>query len=197
MARVRGLRWVWEVVVVCGITATISHAQVTFNTLVDFNQTDGKWPQLMTFVQGVDGSLYGTTSRGGDVCGFDGCGTIFKVAPSGALTTLYQFCAQTGCPDGSGPQETLVLANNGDFYGVTIEDGGLACSSTCGTIFKITPEGTLTTLHTFCALAKCPDGNAPAGGLVQARTEISTVQLSSGTSSTIPVRSSKLRQPVS
>ncbi|MGC2477677.1 MAG: choice-of-anchor tandem repeat GloVer-containing protein [Candidatus Sulfotelmatobacter sp.] len=168
MARVRGWRWIYWVCLLCAATAISSQAQITFTTLVTFNQTNGEEPDNLALIQGVDGNFYGTTYYGGDVCGFSGCGTIFKVTTSGTLTTLYQFCAQTGCPDGSRPLGTLVLATNGDFYGVTNENGGISCSGGCGTIFKMTPEGTLSTLHTFCVLAKCPDGNAPAGGLVQA-----------------------------
>ena len=37
-----------------------------------------------------------------------------------------------------------------------------------GTVFKITPGGTLTTLHSFCSQANCTDGSVPSAGLVQA-----------------------------
>jgi uncharacterized repeat protein (TIGR03803 family) len=50
-------------------------------------------------VQGINGNLYGTTFAGGD----NGFGTVFDVTPSGTLTTLYSFCAESGCPDGSSP----------------------------------------------------------------------------------------------
>ena len=168
MVKIRGWRWVCGAFLFCALSATISLAQGTFTTLFTFDQTDGDQPTDLTLVQGVDGNLYGTTYYGGDVCGFNGCGTIFKITPSGTLTTLYQFCAQTGCPDGDRPLGTLVLATDGDFYGVTNGGGNAACAGGCGTIFKITQGGTLTTLHNFCALAKCADGNSPAGGLVQA-----------------------------
>ena len=44
-------------------------------------------------------------------------GTVFKITPSGTLTTLYSFCAQSGCTDGATPEAALVHAPNADFYG--------------------------------------------------------------------------------
>ena len=169
MLRVSRWRWVRGMVVFCGATAMFSSAQVTYTTLVNFNRTDGESPFAMALVQGVDGSLYGTTSAGGIVCGGSyGCGTIFTTTPSGGLTTLYQFCSQTGCTDGTQPMGTLVQANDGNFYGITNGGGRSSCTSACGTIFKVSPTGSFTTLHTFCTLAKCADGKSPYGGLLQA-----------------------------
>jgi uncharacterized repeat protein (TIGR03803 family) len=155
----------------CIATVIVSRAQASLTTLVDFDQTNGKWPYLAALVQGTDGTFYGTTLFGGasDLC-FPGCGTIFKMTPSGTLTTLYSFCSLPGCPDGRGPVGTLVEGATGDFYGVTgCGDTITACSNSFGTVFKITPGGGLTTLYSFCALANCADGEAPGGGLVQAR----------------------------
>jgi len=47
-------------------------------------------------VQATDGNLYGTTTSGGANDG----GTVFKITPSGTMTTLYSFCSQSGCADG-------------------------------------------------------------------------------------------------
>lgn len=113
---------------------------------------DGQNPQV-NLVQATNGDLYGTTSLGGA----NAMGTVFKMTPSGALTTLYSFCSQSGCPDGSG-FAPLVQATNGDLYGTTVAGG----ESGYGTIFKITPGGTLTTLHSFDGT----DGEYP-GGLIQ------------------------------
>jgi uncharacterized repeat protein (TIGR03803 family) len=98
--------------------------------------------------------------------GVYGGGTLFKITPTGTLTTLYSFCAQTHCTDGSDPRGNLVQATDGNFYGTT-ELGG-ADTSDCdgygfGTVFRITPAGTLTTLHSF----SFTDGAYPEGGLVQ------------------------------
>src|SRR5580698_8628829 len=85
-------------------TAIASPAQ-TFTTLVNFNYTNGANPYLMSLVQGTDANLYGTTEGGGA----NGEGTVFKVTPTGTLTTLYSFCAKTNCTDGSVPFSGLVL----------------------------------------------------------------------------------------
>ena len=118
------------------------------------NCADGANPAA-GLVLGPDGNFYGTTPLGGDSngCGFPyGCGTVFKVTPSGVLTTLYTF--EVTSP-GDGPVGGLVLGNDGNFYGTTGSEGG------DGTIFKITPKGVLTALHYFGG----PDGLYPFGGL--------------------------------
>ena len=85
-------------------------------------------------------------------------GTVFKITPSGTLTTLYSFCSQSGCTDGHSPYAGLVQATNGDFYGTTLYGGA---NPYCGTVFKITPSGTLTTLYSFCSQSGCTDGANP------------------------------------
>jgi uncharacterized repeat protein (TIGR03803 family) len=120
---------------------------------------DGRKP-FAGLVQAVDGNLYGTTLTGGA----KGYGTVFKVTPSGAFTTLHSFCSQSGCPDGEFPQTGLVQATNGNLYGTTIVGGAYGT----GTIFEITPGGTLTTLYNVCSQSGCPDGNYLYAGLIQA-----------------------------
>jgi uncharacterized repeat protein (TIGR03803 family) len=151
-----------------GIAASIASAQsdesdaggVKFATLHSFSGTDGDTPQA-GLVQATNGDLYGTAALAGP----NGWGTIFKITPNGALTTLYNFCSQSGCADGAHPAAKLVQATNGDLYGTT-EFGGIANPScylgTCGTIFKITPSGAFTTVYSFCAQAGCYDGDGPS-----------------------------------
>jgi uncharacterized repeat protein (TIGR03803 family) len=127
--------------------------------LHSFGGTDGENPQA-GLVQATNGDLYGTTYEGGA----NGYGTVFKIAPSGKLTMLYSFCAQGGkCADGANPVAALIQATNGNFYGTTVygAKGG-------GTVFKITPGGTVATLYSFCSKRKCTDGAGPAGALIQA-----------------------------
>jgi uncharacterized repeat protein (TIGR03803 family) len=131
------------------------------------NCIDGSGPEA-ALVQATDGNFYGTTVGGGT----QGYGTVYEVTPTGKLTTLYSFCPQTGCPDGAFPSAGLVQATDGNFYGTT-EMGGAGSSSCpgnagCGTVFKITPAGQLTTLYSFCSHTKCTDGSYPWAGLVQA-----------------------------
>ena len=115
-------------------------------------------------IQAADGNFYGTTQYGGsNTCYLDpvwnqGCGTVFKLTPTGQLTTLHSFDGT----DGWLPMGGLVQATNGNFYGTTTRGGATATS--LGTVFEITPGGELTTLHSFDAT----DGSAPFGSLVQA-----------------------------
>jgi uncharacterized repeat protein (TIGR03803 family) len=125
--------------------------------------TDGASPHA-GLIQGIDGNFYGTTLFGGayDNCStYDpsGCGTVFKITPQGKLTTIYSFCSQSGCTDGSEPYAGLVQGTDGNFYGTT-EFGG---ANNGGTVFKLTPNGTLTTLYSFCSQNDCADGEGPLG----------------------------------
>jgi uncharacterized repeat protein (TIGR03803 family) len=135
----------------------------TLTTLYSFctqsGCADGEYPQGV-LVQATNGDFYGTTLSGGA----NGWGTVFKITPSGTLTTLYSFCSQSACTDGAFPQAGLVDATNGDFYGTTYYGG----ANGQGTVFKISPAGTLTTLYNFCSQSGCTDGQNPSAGLIQA-----------------------------
>lgn len=147
---------------VCGTSVRATAA--TFSSLYSFctqsNCPNGSLPNGWP-VQGYDGNFYGTTASGG----INNNGTVFRITPSGALATLHVF---TGNTDGSSPS-ALILATDGNFYGTTSQ-GGPNCkqgNDRCGTVFKITPLGTLTTLYTFCARSSCSDGFSPAAALVE------------------------------
>jgi uncharacterized repeat protein (TIGR03803 family) len=147
----------------CGIVfklTTTSGFTVLYTFCSQQNCADGAAP-LGVLAQGTDGNFYGTTSQGGanTSCGSggaSGCGTVFKITSDGKLTTLYSFCSQTNCTDGSGPEWGLIQAIDGNFYGTT-----------SSTIFKISPAGQLTTLYTFCSQQNCTDGVGSGGALVQ------------------------------
>jgi uncharacterized repeat protein (TIGR03803 family) len=103
-------------------------------TLHNFNWTDGAYPEA-ALIQGTDGNFYGTTSSGG---AHGVGGTLFVITAQGNLTTLYNFCSQTNCADGTGPFESLIQATNGEFYGTTFAGGtSLRCSGGCGTAFSL------------------------------------------------------------
>ena len=97
--------------------------------------------------------------------GAHGHGTVFRITPSGTLTTLYSFCSQSACTDGATPYAGLIQATDGNLYGTTAGGGA---RNNDGTVFKITPTGTLTTLHRFCFQSGCADGAGPLSGLIQA-----------------------------
>jgi uncharacterized repeat protein (TIGR03803 family) len=91
--------------------------------------------------------------------GTSGKGNFFRITPGGALTTLYSF---SGGNDGSSPASVLVQGADGNFYG-TATMGGLGQR---GTVFRLTPNGALTTLHPFGDLI-LKDGVSPLAGVVQ------------------------------
>jgi uncharacterized repeat protein (TIGR03803 family) len=148
----------------------------TLTTLYSFcaqpNCTDGLNP-IGPLVQAANGNFYGTTVYGGSnsTC-IAGCGTIFEITPTGSLTTLYSFCSQPNCADGvpGGDPTSLIQGTDGNLYGTTTVGGNTTSgvnSNGYGTIFKITPSGTLTTIYTFCPVSGCLDGGYPDAGLVQ------------------------------
>jgi uncharacterized repeat protein (TIGR03803 family) len=115
----------------------------------------------------LHGAFYGTTESGGThdcalTGSFLGCGTVFKLTPTGKFTLLYSF---TGGSDGAYPNG--LVAANGNLYGTAGSTYG------CGTVFEVTPSGHETTLYQF----KGSDGCAPAsltyaGGAFYGTTEI-------------------------
>lgn len=139
----------------------------TLTTLHSFGGTDGEFPYA-ALVQATDGNLYGATTQGGTHQG----GTIFRITPAATFSTIYNFCSKKNCVDGSAPFGTLVQGTDGNLYG-TANYGGAnntsGCNGNgCGTVFRITTGGELTTVHSFCSEANCADGAAPETGLAQA-----------------------------
>lgn len=109
-------------------------------------------------VRGLDGNFYGTTQWGGT----NGCGTIFKVTPQGAFTSLVSFTHDGATNRGSYPNCTLAVGPEGNLFGTTGRGG----SQDRGTIFKVTPEGALTTLVELSGDVFPNSGDEPWGGLV-------------------------------
>ena len=147
----------------CGTVFKIT-PRGALTTLHTFHSTDGADPYSLAL--GIDGNLYGTTPSGGNIKScvnnfIAGCGTVYKITPTGQFTTLYVFCLQKGCPDGEDPVAPLLQASNGIFYGAADLGGGTAkkCVQGCGTIFQITPAGTFSVLHRF----EGTDGGGPSG----------------------------------
>jgi len=116
-----------------------------------------------TLVQATDGNFYGTTSEGGAFANDQG--TVFKITPSGTLTTLHTFDYVRDFANGAYPVAGLVQGTDGNFYGTT-RDGGNGNQEVGGngTIFKISPSGSFTILHRF----NFTDGAEPVAGVIQA-----------------------------
>ncbi len=105
---------------------------------------DGCEPESR-LIRDSKGNLYGTTFAGGGLgCnGYEGCGTVFEVTPSGTETVLHSF---SGPPsDGQFPSADLVQDPKGNLYGVTPEGG----TNGVGTVFELTKKGSETILHNF------------------------------------------------
>lgn len=104
-------------------------------------------------IQAKDGNFYGLTSHGG----INGYGTLFRITSSGSYTVLYSF---DGNDKGGAPYGSLIQGTDGNFYGMA-ESGG---TNGAGVIFKITPTGEITALHSFDYNS---DGSSPKGSLVR------------------------------
>ena len=134
-----------------------------FTTLYSFCSeakcADGASPYA-GLIRANDGNFYGTTYGGGT----HGHGTVFEITAAGKLTTLYSFCSQAQCADGSHPYARVIQASDGNFYG-TASQGG---ASDWGTVYQVTAAGQETALHSFCQRKNCADGADPVGGLLQA-----------------------------
>jgi uncharacterized repeat protein (TIGR03803 family) len=131
----------------------------TLTTLYSFSGIDGAIPAA-GLAQGANGNFYGTTEYGGEYYDRDGdtFGTVFKITTNGMFTSLYSFSGG----DGANPDAGLVQGANGNFYGTT-SYGGVDYYLDDGTVFKITANGSFTSLISFSG----SDGIGPEGGLVQ------------------------------
>ena len=117
-------------------------------------------------IQATDGNFYGSAIGGGaKLTG----GSVFRISPTGTFKVIHSFCSKKDCTDGSTPYAGLIQASDGNLYGTTFAGGAneTSCNGGCGTLFKITTAGTLTTLYSFCAESDCTDGSQPQGGLVE------------------------------
>jgi uncharacterized repeat protein (TIGR03803 family) len=137
----------------------------TLTVIHEFNGTEAGNPEG-TLVVGPDGSLYGTTLQGGSA----DRGTVYKITTGGTVTTLYSFAALGAFnaagvatnPDGANPRAGLTLGSDGNFYGTAYQGGSLGF----GTVFRMTPAGAITTLHTFAGAPT--DGAYPLAGVTRA-----------------------------
>jgi len=123
---------------------------------------DGSWPAGV--ILSAKGNLYGTTVQGGTYCDTFGCGTVYKIDPTGKETVLHRF---TDGKDGAYPYGDLLLAD-GALYGTTAAGGTGPCKFVapavgCGVVFKL--EGKKeTVLYNFQGP---PDGQVPQANVVR------------------------------
>ena len=133
---------------------TAASAQ-TYTPLYSYPQTDVgdsgiTWPSVLS--QGQDGELYSTIQTNGAY----NFGSVYKITTTGQYMLIYNFCAE-GSPcatTGGYPTGGVTLGWDGNLWGTT-EDGG---KDAAGTVFKVTPAGTLTLIYPF---TNTKDDSAP------------------------------------
>jgi uncharacterized repeat protein (TIGR03803 family) len=108
----------------------------TLTILYSFDDTNEFANPNYRLTVGNDGNFYGTFQR-------DANGGVFKMTPAGVVTLVHQFAGPPN--DGGSPVSGVILGKDGNFYGTT-QVGG---TQNEGTIFKMTPSGTVTILHSF------------------------------------------------
>jgi uncharacterized repeat protein (TIGR03803 family) len=140
----------------------------TVHTIYSFGGgKDGALP-VAGLVKDATGALYGTTFNGGSTgCGGSGCGTVYKLTPSGKgykESILYAFA---GAPDGQGPSAGLTIDSTGTLYGTTYV-GGSGCLpyGGCGTVFRLTPSGSNYSETVLWSFTHASDGAYPSAKVI-------------------------------
>ena len=139
-----------------------------FSVVANFQSPVTGQTPTQTLMLGLDGHLYGTTLQdalsGVDLSsgGLTSFGTVFRVTTAGVITTLTNFNDTSDAPKGFNPTGGLVRAADGNFYGVTYGGGALRR----GTVFRMTPAGTITTLVEFTNTVGPQRGAYPRSGLI-------------------------------
>ena len=101
--------------------------------------SDGEYPYAPV-LRDRKGNLYGATNSGGNS---GQGGVVYKIDTAGKETILHAFAG--GTSDGCNPFQGVVMDSKGNLYGTT--NGCGACNG--GTVFKLTPTGKETVLHSF------------------------------------------------
>jgi uncharacterized repeat protein (TIGR03803 family) len=157
----------------CGTVFQLKHVGSgwIFNPIYDFvggSDGAGPWGRV---IFGPDGSLYGTTTAGGEgdcqAYGYSGCGTVYRLSPPAHMcaafscpwteTTLYRF---SGSLTGVLPNDTVVFDQSGSLYGTTYY-GGLGR----GVVYKLTPSGGGWTESVIYNFGSGGDAGGPLTGL--------------------------------
>jgi uncharacterized repeat protein (TIGR03803 family) len=136
--------------------------------------TDGQTPNPGLVMDG-SGDIYGTTERGGAFCHKQvGCGTAFMLTQRNGKWThsvIHSFFDLAVKNDGAEPTANVIVGSPGHLYGTTSTGG----ANGKGTVFELTANAdktiwTETVLYSFCAKAKCADGDTPYGGVIMDKT---------------------------
>lgn len=154
-----------------------SGGSFVYHDLYDFCPSsgcvDGNGP-VGGLVLDTNGNIYGTTGEGGtSSCGGGGCGTVYKLHPTGTgfsyvLTTLYDFCSVALCADGNNPDVGLTYVGapsslydgTSALYGTAIF-GGANGEGVTYEITGVSTTPTQTVIYAFCPGSHCTDGEFP------------------------------------
>ncbi len=155
------ITFVLTLLVICVLAGAVPSQAQTVTTLYDFATNSSTTQQPSGVIaQGRDGNFYGITQS-------PDRGTIYRVTPSGTFTLLHSMASDlsegTFC-------NGLILGSDGNFYGTCLYGGANSVGNGLGTIFKVTPAGVLTVLHSFTGqnARGSTDGCYPRGVPVQA-----------------------------
>ncbi len=138
----------------CGTVFKLTGTTLTTLDTFELDANGGAPENIGGLAQDGLGNLYGTTAVGG----MYSYGTVFKMTPSGSLTTLYSF---DGMDDGCFPLAAPVFDASGNLYGTTSQCGILGRGA--GTVWKLSSDGTFTTLYSFTGNS---DGAHPVAPVV-------------------------------
>jgi uncharacterized repeat protein (TIGR03803 family) len=142
-------------ILLSGLIVPQVEAAIIFTNVLAFEETNGASPEAV-LIQGKDGNLYSTAFSGGPGGSITN-GTIFRITPSGAFSSLIAFDGTNG----AGPRAGLVQGPDGSFYGTTYSGG----TNNAGTVFQLSTNGTFTTLVTLTFSDST--GAYPIAGLIQ------------------------------
>jgi uncharacterized repeat protein (TIGR03803 family) len=140
-----------------GKSAKAGVYKVIYDFCAKANCADGGFPQAALLADGK-GNFYGTGSNGGK--GNPRDGVLFELARKHqkfAETVLYSFCQSANCADGNTPGP-IVSDAAGNIFGAALGGG----ANGLGAVFEVTPAGSESVLHSFCA-GDCSDGGQPNG----------------------------------
>jgi uncharacterized repeat protein (TIGR03803 family) len=138
----------------CGVVFRVA-ADGTYKVLYSFQGHGDGYETLAPLLVDGQGTLYGTTERSGAYSD----GTAFKLTQDGTKTILHSFGQDQ---DGAYPQGGISLAPDGNFYGAAALGG----ANNSGTLFRLAPDGTETTLYSFCHGTTCSGGEVPESRLL-------------------------------
>jgi uncharacterized repeat protein (TIGR03803 family) len=135
-----------SMIAVALLFAVVAATAQTYKQLYTYPNTENNssgitWPSVLS--QGQDGDLYSTIQTNGAY----NYGSVYKMTTAGKYALLYSFCEENSpcASTGANPSGGVTLGWDGNLWGTTLNGG----KDSAGTVFKITPAGTLTKVYDF------------------------------------------------